>query len=92
MELNDLAACNILPTPTTRDYKGSPTIENILQRRRNPLTNNLVDRFAKIGQTSQLNPLFVAEMMGFPTNWTVLPFQSGEQNPSKDMETPSSHK
>jgi hypothetical protein len=27
---------------------------------------------------SQLNPLFVAEMMGFPTDWTVLPFQNGE--------------
>ena len=28
---------------------------------------------------SQLNPRFVAEMMGFPPNWTELPFQSGEQ-------------
>jgi hypothetical protein len=27
---------------------------------------------------SQLNPLFVAEMMGFPPDWTILPFQSGE--------------
>jgi hypothetical protein len=33
------------------------------------------------GATSQLNPQFVAEMMGFPTNWTELPFQSGETNP-----------
>jgi hypothetical protein len=40
------------------------------------------------GQTSQLNPRFVAEMMGFPTNWTELPFQNGEQNQSKDMATP----
>lgn len=31
------------------------------------------------GGTSQLNPLFVAEMMGFPPDWTVLPFQSGDQ-------------
>jgi len=29
------------------------------------------------GNTSQLNPLFVMEMMGFPCDWTVLPFQSG---------------
>jgi hypothetical protein len=29
------------------------------------------------GKTSQLNPLFVEEMMGFPENWTVSPFQSG---------------
>ena len=30
------------------------------------------------GQASQLNPRFVAEMMGFPTDWTELPFQNGE--------------
>jgi len=30
-------------------------------------------------KTSQLNPRFVAEMMGFPPNWTELPFQNGEQ-------------
>ena len=34
------------------------------------------------GKTSQLNPLYVEEMMGFPLMWTALPFlsQSGEQN------------
>ena len=26
------------------------------------------------GKTSQLNPQFVMEMMGFPPNWTLLPF------------------
>jgi hypothetical protein len=29
------------------------------------------------GTTSQLNPLFVAEMMGFPTDWLTFPFQNG---------------
>ena len=33
------------------------------------------------GKTSQLNPRFVEEMMGFPENWTVSPFLSGETNP-----------
>jgi hypothetical protein len=33
------------------------------------------------GAFSQLNPRFVAEMMGFPPNRTELPFQNGEQNP-----------
>lgn len=41
------------------------------------------------GKTSQLNPLFVAEMMGFPVDWTVLPFLNGETCPSKPTETPS---
>jgi DNA (cytosine-5)-methyltransferase 1 len=40
------------------------------------------------GKTSQLNPRFVAEMMGFPPNWTELPFLNGEQKVSKDTETP----
>jgi hypothetical protein len=39
-------------------------------------------------KTSQLNPRFVAEMMGFPPNWTELPFLNGGQKASKDMETP----
>jgi hypothetical protein len=40
------------------------------------------------GKPSQLNPRFVAEMMGFPPNWTELPFQSGDRNQSRDTETP----
>jgi len=39
------------------------------------------------GKNSQLNPLFVEEMMGFPENWTALPFLSGETNPSRPTET-----
>jgi len=39
------------------------------------------------GSFSPLNPRFVAEMMGFPPNWTELPFQSGEQNQSKPTAT-----
>ncbi|MFY8160230.1 MAG: hypothetical protein ACOVNU_02790 [Candidatus Kapaibacteriota bacterium] len=35
------------------------------------------------GKTSQLNPQFVLEMMGFPTDWTLLPFLNGETNQSK---------
>ena len=39
------------------------------------------------GSTSQLNPLFVEEMMGFPKNWTTLPFLNGKKNQSKPTET-----
>ena len=35
------------------------------------------------GKTSQLNPLFVAEMMGFPPDWTVLPFSKWRQESIK---------
>ena len=44
------------------------------------------------GKTSQLNPRFVAEMMGYPPNWTELPFLNGETKASKDMATQLSHK
>ena len=45
---------------------------------------------AQTGKTSQLNPLFVEEMMGFPLMWTTLPFlsQNGDKNQLKDTETP----
>lgn len=80
----------MLPTPTMRDYKGAPTIESIHKRGRNPITNNLADRFAQTGKSSQLNPLFVEEMMGFPLMWTTLPFlsQNGDKNQLKDTGTP----
>jgi hypothetical protein len=39
------------------------------------------------GKPSQLNPLFVEEMMGFPENWTTLPFLNGEKKASKPTET-----
>jgi len=32
-----------------------------------------------IGTIGPLNPCFIAEMMGFPPEWTVLPFQSGKR-------------
>ncbi len=73
----------MLPTPKANDFRsGMPNrvgTEHIQQ---------LNDTVAyRAGQTSQLNPLFVAEMMGFPVDWTVLPFQIGEMNPSKPTET-----
>jgi len=56
----------MLPTPTTdeRDTKYAQGGTNLR---------------AKIGTGSQLSPLFVEEMMGFPKNWTASPFQSGEE-------------
>ena len=80
----------LLPTPTARDWKGAPTLENFERKGKNPQQGSLPDFFARAGRSFQLNPLFVAEMMGFPVNWTVLPFLPGGSSPSRDMETPSS--
>lgn len=80
----------LLPTPTARDWKGAPTLENFKRKGKNPHQGSLPDFFARAGRSFQLNPLFVAEMMGFPVNWTVSPFLPGGSSPSRDMETPSS--
>ena len=80
----------LLPTPTARDWKGAPTLENFQRKGKNPHQGSLPDFFARAGRSFQLNPLFVAEMMGFPVNWTVLPFLPVGSSPSRDMETPSS--
>lgn len=73
------------------DFHGLlPTLEHIGRKGKNPRQGGLPDFFAQTGRSFQLNPLFVAEMMGFPVNWTVLPFLPGGSSPSRDMETPSS--
>ena len=81
----------MLPTPATRDYKGTNSMEHLRGENGNKMTHeNQLPNYIKLqtGSNSQLNPRFVAEMMGFPPNWTELPFQNGEQNQLKDMETP----
>jgi hypothetical protein len=80
----------LLPTPTARDWKGAPTLEHFARKGKKPHQGSLPDFFARTGRSFQLNPLFVAEMMGFPTDWTVSPFLPGGSSPSRDTETPSS--
>lgn len=73
------------------DFHGLlPTLEHIGRKGKNPRQCGLPDSFAQTGRSFQLNPLFVAEMMGFPTSWTVLPFLPGGSSPSRDTGTPSS--
>jgi len=89
----DETAFGLLPTPQTQglkecDEQGRTQFVN-LQMLPTPTTGaDHATQYAQggkslrchLGQTSQLNPRFVAEMMGFPPNWTELPFQSGETN------------
>jgi hypothetical protein len=83
-----VAISGMLPTPAAQNYKGASSKEALKKRGRLKIkADNLPDQFAVSGRSSQLNPRFVAEMMGFPPNWTELPFQSGGLNLSKDTET-----
>jgi len=86
--LRDLAISGLLPTPTaTSDAKGGCTRPNPKYQNAT-LAHSMHGAFGERGRSSQLNPLFVEEMMGFPENWTLLPFQSGETKQSKRMVMP----
>jgi hypothetical protein len=71
----------MLPTPRTSDERMHWRTENWKGDDLGSEINHL------LGTRSHLNPRFVAEMMGFPPNWTELPFLNGEENQSKDMGT-----
>ena len=73
----------LLPTPTLQDYTNSTFPPS--QKKRFHIVGYLMRK--GILPHSQLNPQFVEEMMGFPKNWTLLPFLNGETNQSKVTET-----
>lgn len=86
-KLTDLAMNGLLPTPCV--LEGSRKLTNgknlsakgmkygiTLTQSVKVLTNNI----ESTSSTSQLNPQFVGEMMGYPVNWLELPYQSIEQN------------
>lgn len=77
------ARMGLLPTPTANDGKNATLPRS--QKNRVSITAEVMKKTDC--QTSQLNPLFVQEMMGFPYLWTELPFQSGGPNPSHPTET-----
>jgi len=77
IRLVQLAENGMLPTPTASCANAGTEKERPKgQPSRSTELNHLMSQ--QVGQSSQLNPRFVAEMMGFPPNWTELPFQSGE--------------
>ena len=76
----------MLPTPAAVDSKQTTLCES--QRDRSSLPGLMVkmflpDYFAQTGHSSQLNPLFVTEMMGYPLNWLTSPFQNGDKKALK---------
>ena len=71
----------LLPTPRTSDKNMHWKTENWKGDDLGSYINEM------LGTRSHLNPLFVEEMMGFPKNWTTLPFLNGETNLSKHTET-----
>ena len=72
---------HLSPTPKAQEARGNCS-DN---RHKFNLTDKIAELASPTSRTSQLNPLFVAEMMGYPLEWLTLPFlsQSGEVEASK---------
>ncbi|UOE51358.1 hypothetical protein MTO98_09735 [Mucilaginibacter sp. SMC90] len=64
----------MLPTPVARDWKGPQAKQYRGKEGSLPGTLKFL-----AGMHGPLSPRFLAEMMGFPFNWTELPFQNGAQ-------------
>jgi hypothetical protein len=86
-QLRQMAYEGLLPTPTTHDSKHSTTKSPSWERRieQKHLAETVLNPYIQEtgGKPSQLNPQFVMEMMGFPTDWTELPFLNGDKNQLK---------
>ena len=96
MYLQNFAVMGMLPTPQAFDWNSAQTKEKYDERKLKEKSKGvnlhlplkqLAVNLNPTGKTSQLSPQFVMEMMGFPTDWTELPFLSGETNQSKQEET-----
>jgi hypothetical protein len=99
--ISAMAIMGLLPTPTAMDSTNAtatmsmgmlptPTCQDAKQKENSPSQQHKLQELAirvAGGTGSQLNPQFVLEMMGFPPDWTELPFLSGETNQSKQPET-----
>ncbi|MEG1693465.1 MAG: hypothetical protein RR312_08755, partial [Bacteroidales bacterium] len=93
--LRDMAASRLLPTPVASDHMGGSTRTDPNRQFSCSLKDYIHGEAqqkdeALIGRSSQLNPRFTLEMMGFPVNWLDTPFQiqNGEKNQSKPAEMP----
>ena len=83
-----MARTGLLPTPTAMDSSSATANMKSSQTKEGSMHSMTLSRFLLApklekqtnGKTAQLNPRYVAEMMGFPTDWTELPFLNGEQN------------
>ena len=79
------ARMGLLLTPGAADgMRANFTMESLRNHNKpHAERSNLSEQIAhKIGGgTSQLNPLFVAEMMNFPLDWLVSPFLGGGRKP-----------
>lgn len=80
--LSSMAKYGLLPTAKAQDCRAALT-----DRGKSNLGEMLQDANDCASTGSRLNPLFVGEMMGYPADWLVLPFLSGESSQSRCLAT-----
>ncbi len=82
------AKLGLLPTPTANDARNVSLPASQSVRKSGIVKVAMQSGKYRTGTGSRLNPRYVAEMMGFPPNWTESPFRHGAGNLSKHSEMP----
>jgi hypothetical protein len=78
----------MLPTPRQSEWKGVGPLGSKSQKHMEDKDYLCAIVQAETGQNGLLSPQFVMEMMGYPNDYTELPFLSGETSQSKPEEMP----
>ena len=78
----------LLSTPTVNDAINSSLPPSQAKRKSGVVHDVMISHPSRTGKGSRLNPRYVAQMMGFPPDWTELPFRHGAGSRSKPMATP----
>jgi hypothetical protein len=87
MTLTHYLAAGFLPTPMASDTRGGygANTPAFLKRTENSRGVRLPEELQRrTGMHFRLSPRFVLEMMGFPPDWTELPFLPGATNPCEE--------
>lgn len=77
------ARMGLLSTPTANDAINSSLPPSQAKRKSGVVHDVMISHPSRIGKGSRLNPRYVAQMMGFPPDWTELPFRHGAASRSK---------
>lgn len=70
--------CTWLLTPTASDYNRANLSFPMWYRRYHRGEGSLSEQLHRLGYRGLLNPQFPMWLMGFPVDWTILPFVNGE--------------
>ena len=82
------ARMGLLPTPTACDAKNNSFPLSHVKRKSGVVHDVMISHPSRTGKGSRLSPRYVAQMMGFPPDWTELPFRHGAASRSKPAATP----